>query len=116
MDDSEHNDINNLVQYCVCFTHQLEILEEKFPDINKDELVRCANGMVRVTKKMADIKFGGGAKVSNPISKDSVIWLLFANMLILICMTAFIVTMRESILVLESKVFPTGRMFVEEGK
>lgn len=116
MDLLDHDLLNKLIRYCVGFTHQLEILKKKTPNINKNELCKMANGMVKTTRELIDSPVRGGAKVSDPISKDSCMWLLFANMLLLIAMTVFIMNMWHSILDLESKVFPTGRMFVEEGK
>jgi len=48
------------------------------------------------------------------LSKDTVVWLLFANGLLLFGIACFMTMMFYSIQTLESKVFPTGRLFEQE--
>lgn len=113
----DHDDINNLHQCHLCIHRELEKFEENSPEFKHgSQISKYTRKVVELSTRIADRRIQGGAKVGDPISKINIIWLLFANMLLLIGMTAFIVTMHDSILDLESKVFPTGRMFTEEGK
>lgn len=113
----DHDDMQKLHQYHMCIHNELEKLEKNSPEYKYgSNISKLTRKVVELSAKMVDEQVQRGAKVNDPISKDSIIWLLFANMILLIAMTAFIVNMHNSILDLESKVFPTGRMFTEEGK
>ncbi len=113
----DHEDIHKLHQYHLSLHHELEKFEKNSPEYKHGSSIsKLTLKVVELSTQMVDERIQGGAKVRDPISKDSCMWLLFANMLLLIAMTVFLVNMRNSILDLESKVFPTGRMFVEETK
>ncbi len=117
MSEVSHEDLHKLHQYHILLHHELKKIEEKNPAFrNGSNISRLVRKVVEASTRIADERIIGGAQVSEPVSKDSIIWLLFANMLLLIGMTVFIVNMHNSILDLESKVFPTGRMFTEEVK
>lgn len=75
MSKINHEDITDLTQYCSSFADQIRLMNETNPDLkHSKELIQCANGMVRVSKRIVDNKILGGDKVNNPISKDSVFW------------------------------------------
>lgn len=69
MGDINHEDINDLAQYCISFTNEINILQKDNPNLkNADKLCRCAEGLVRVSRRIVDNKVIGGAAVSNPVS------------------------------------------------
>lgn len=72
MDSIDHEDvrdINDLTQYCIAFADQLRKMKELHPDIDTDRLGRAADGLARVSRRMAgnvDNRIYGGAKVNDP--------------------------------------------------
>ena len=93
-----------------------EIKEMIKEDINAQGRDKSVSELLKSMSDLIDKGYLNSINEEKNVSKDTMIWLLFANMLLLIAMTAFIVNMHNSVLDLESKVFPTGRMFVEEVK
>ena len=115
MDVVDHDDIQNLHQCHICLHRELEKFEEDSPEFKHgSQISKYTRKVVELSARIADKRVQGGARVSDPISKDSCMWLLFANMLLLIAMTVFIMNMWHSILDLEAKGCTTGRMFTEE--
>lgn len=72
------------------------------------------------TAKLIDEGFLMETNQPRIISTNSIFWAMIDGYLttafILIVMIVFLVNMRRDILDLESKVFPTGRMFTEESE
>lgn len=117
MDLLDHDKLNTLVQYCTCFTHQLEILRKKTPNINKNELCRCAEGMVRVTRQLIDDKCLGGVKVSEPkVSKDTTFWALIVLCVLLFFVGVFQGMQFIAIQNLESAVFHNDYSYKPKAK
>lgn len=90
MNKISHEDITDLSQYCSSFADQIRILNESTDVKNAKELYACANGMVRVSKRIVDKRILGGDTVSDPISKDSWFWGLIVMCIAFLTIGAFI--------------------------
>lgn len=109
-----HDKLNTLVQYCICFTHQLEILKKKCPGINKDELCRCADGMVKTTRELIDVPIKRGERVE--VSKDTTFWALIVLCVLLFFVGVFQGMQFIAIQNLESAVFHNDYSYKPKAK
>ena len=81
-----HDQVNKLTQYYICFTDQLKKLDPK----NSKELLRCSDGIMRVSKNIIDDRIQQGEEVT--ISKDSSFWAL-----VVMCFLLFAIGMSMGI-------------------
>lgn len=85
MREVDHDDISILTQYLMLLNCELDKFRQEHPEYTgRKKIARCVEKIVDISKRMVDKKITGGAKVSDPISKDSVFWAQIVTMIILL--------------------------------
>ena len=68
----DHKDISNLHQYHISLHCEIERFEKENPKFkNGSNIARLSRKIVEASTRIADKRIVGGAKVSDPISKNS---------------------------------------------